>query len=444
MPRTARSTEAGMVYHVLNRGNGRMRIFHKAGDFEAFERVLAELKNGDAASIGRVAKDRNGTTGAIDDIMSRLATIGDGTNTQAAYTYLGAGKIVVEDYVEAGVKLDYAANNLSGFDRFGRVADQVWTDYGANPDVVLDEYTYTYDRAGNRTARTNALHNAFSETYDYDALDRLTTTTRNDSFDQSWTLDGLGNFSAFNDDGTTQTRATNAANEITSTSGIATPTYDRAGNMTVIPSPTDANPSHTESAKFDAWNHLVEVSDGGVLVAKFSYDGTGRRIEQLTNFVDGVPQTATHYFQSGQQVIETREGSPTSSPESLNPKYQNVWSPRYVDALILRDTYSGGVLQPASRLFYLSDANYNVTAVVGKVNGTWQALERYVYSAYGKATIYTPDWTTVRSASLYNNTTLYTGRELDLATNLYYYRARYYSASLGNFINRDPIGYRAG
>ena len=31
-----------MVYHVLNRGNGRMRIFHKAEDFEAFERVLAE------------------------------------------------------------------------------------------------------------------------------------------------------------------------------------------------------------------------------------------------------------------------------------------------------------------------------------------------------------------------------------------------------------------
>ena len=31
-----------MVCHVLNRGNGRMRIFHKAGDFAAFERVLAE------------------------------------------------------------------------------------------------------------------------------------------------------------------------------------------------------------------------------------------------------------------------------------------------------------------------------------------------------------------------------------------------------------------
>jgi hypothetical protein len=31
-----------MIYHVLNRGNGRMRIFRKARDFEAFERVLAE------------------------------------------------------------------------------------------------------------------------------------------------------------------------------------------------------------------------------------------------------------------------------------------------------------------------------------------------------------------------------------------------------------------
>ena len=31
-----------MIYHVLNRGNGRMRIFHKAGDFAAFERVLAQ------------------------------------------------------------------------------------------------------------------------------------------------------------------------------------------------------------------------------------------------------------------------------------------------------------------------------------------------------------------------------------------------------------------
>ena len=31
-----------MFYHVLNRGNGRMRLFHKDADFAAFERVLVE------------------------------------------------------------------------------------------------------------------------------------------------------------------------------------------------------------------------------------------------------------------------------------------------------------------------------------------------------------------------------------------------------------------
>lgn len=42
MPRTARAVEAGLIYHVLNRGNGRMRLFHKDADFDAFERVLGE------------------------------------------------------------------------------------------------------------------------------------------------------------------------------------------------------------------------------------------------------------------------------------------------------------------------------------------------------------------------------------------------------------------
>jgi putative transposase len=40
MPRTARNAPGGLVYHVLNRANGRLRIFKKDEDFLAFERVL--------------------------------------------------------------------------------------------------------------------------------------------------------------------------------------------------------------------------------------------------------------------------------------------------------------------------------------------------------------------------------------------------------------------
>lgn len=41
MPRTARAVEADGIYHVLNRGNGRMTLFHKPEDFAAFMNVLA-------------------------------------------------------------------------------------------------------------------------------------------------------------------------------------------------------------------------------------------------------------------------------------------------------------------------------------------------------------------------------------------------------------------
>ena len=42
MGRAHRAAEGGYVYHVLNRANARMTIFADAGDYEAFEKVLAE------------------------------------------------------------------------------------------------------------------------------------------------------------------------------------------------------------------------------------------------------------------------------------------------------------------------------------------------------------------------------------------------------------------
>ena len=42
MGRPQRAAQGGYVYHVLNRANARMTIFEDAGDYEAFEKVLAE------------------------------------------------------------------------------------------------------------------------------------------------------------------------------------------------------------------------------------------------------------------------------------------------------------------------------------------------------------------------------------------------------------------
>jgi hypothetical protein len=40
MSRSARVAPGNTVFHVLNRGVGRMKLFLKDGDFEAFERML--------------------------------------------------------------------------------------------------------------------------------------------------------------------------------------------------------------------------------------------------------------------------------------------------------------------------------------------------------------------------------------------------------------------
>src|SRR5262249_46461271 len=42
MPRTARAAVGGICYHVLNRGNGRARVFHDTTDYRYFLELLAE------------------------------------------------------------------------------------------------------------------------------------------------------------------------------------------------------------------------------------------------------------------------------------------------------------------------------------------------------------------------------------------------------------------
>jgi len=88
----------------------------------------------------------------------------------------------------AVVTLDYcqgAAGVYEGFDRFGRVAGQVWRDYTNN--AYRDRYGYGYDRDANRLYRENLESASLSELYhadnptantEYDGLNRLTRFRR--------------------------------------------------------------------------------------------------------------------------------------------------------------------------------------------------------------------------------------------------------------------------
>lgn len=42
MPRVARGLADGLIYHIINRGNGRQQVFHTDGDYRAFAELMAE------------------------------------------------------------------------------------------------------------------------------------------------------------------------------------------------------------------------------------------------------------------------------------------------------------------------------------------------------------------------------------------------------------------
>jgi putative transposase len=44
MPRVGRIAPGGVIYHVLNRGNGRRQVFLKDGDYLAFIKLLAQVR----------------------------------------------------------------------------------------------------------------------------------------------------------------------------------------------------------------------------------------------------------------------------------------------------------------------------------------------------------------------------------------------------------------
>ena len=304
--------------------------------------------------------------------------------------------------------------------------------------------------------------------------------------------------------GATQLREHNAANEIASLGGSADfVAYDKAGNlpsprlrqagMTVVPQlPLPGYSPGYFLCTYDAWNRLTGVytdsrSGGGTLgeydstdtpVALYEYDGLNRRTTKLVHDdAHGDWDRTDYYYDREWRVIEERlerdlsGGAELLPAESVYAEY--VWDPHYVDAPAARfrdadgytDDNENGVIDPAEQgdgtreeaLFYVTDANHNVTAVV---NADGKVVERYVYDAYGRPHVVNGDltvdldglgpqsldeWTLDpdnRSDVL--NEILFSGTRLDTETNFHQVRHRYYHNTLGRWLGPDPIGYPDG
>jgi RHS repeat-associated protein len=362
----------------------------------------------------------------------------------------------------AGTNDPHTGDIYSGLDRFGRIKDSYWYNYGSSTDV--DRLKYGYDRNGNRTYRENTVATAagakFDEKYLYDLIDRLKHLDRgqltamkdaitNKTFAQCWQLDATGNWKNFRQDDTgdgtwdlNQNRTDNKVNEITDITETAgpswvTPAYNRAGNMTTVPKPSDPTQSYT--AIYDAWNRLVTMEEGANKLAEYEYDGAKRRTVQTT-YTAGVLSEIRHLYYtepSKWQVIEERTGT---SPDSANAERRFVWGLRYIDNLVLRDRDTDGNSSLDERLYAMQDANWNVTGITN-ASGTVQ--ERYAYTAYGVPIFLDASFGS-RGSSSYQWETHFAGYRWDAAIRHFHVRNRIYSPLIGIWLQRDPIGHSVG
>ncbi|MCL5279871.1 MAG: hypothetical protein M1376_08210 [Planctomycetes bacterium] len=148
----------------------------------------------------------------------------------------------------------------------------------------------------------------------------------------------------------------------------------------------------------------------------YRYDAAGRRIEKQYN-----DETITKYVYDGDHCIAEYDVS-------------NILRRKYI--------YGPGVDQPVAMIeaagSYAGTYYYHcdgLGSVVGLTNASGNTVEVYEYDVYGRLGA---------SDASHPNRLLFTGREYDQETGLYYYRARYYNPQIGRFLQTDPVGYSNG
>jgi RHS repeat-associated protein len=290
-------------------------------------------------------------------------------------------------------------NTSYGYDSLSRL-QSVLHQNGTN---TLDGATYTYDPAGNRTAKTNKLNN-ITEQYTYDPLYQLTQVVQGATTTESYSYDAVGNrLSSLG-----MSYNYNTSNELTSNSA-ATFTYDNNGNTL-----TKADSTGTRNYAWDFENRLTSVVMPSGTV-NFKYDPFGRRVQKA--FAQGSSTTVSNYVYDGADLIQEVDAS------------GNV---------VARNTQGVAIDEPLAQLragtasYYEQDDLGSVTSLS---NSGGALPNSYVYDTFGNVA--------ASSGSLVNSFQ-YTGREYDLETGLRYHRNRYYDPLVGRFLSEDPIAWFGG
>lgn len=290
-----------------------------------------------------------------------------------------------------------------------------------NPNIA--NVQMTYDAVGNMLSKKDLLRPTKSEVYGYDALNRLTSFKQgeistgveipNPLKQVQYTMDALGNRTTVTTNGVATQYTANNMNAYTALTGgqNMTPQYDDNGNMT-------SDGTHTYQYNYN--NRLVSVDNGQT--ATYKYDALNRRIQKVV--VEPV-ETTTNYYYCGDQAIEERNAN-------------NAVQATYIFGISVDDVLQ---MQRGGNTYYYH--KNHLGSVVALTDGSGNLVERYEYDPYGKPSFFDAN-NNALSQSAVGNAILFTGRDYDAETGLYYYRARTMHSGLGRFMQHDPLMYVDG
>ena len=200
-----------------------------------------------------------------------------------------------------------------------------------------------------------------------------------------------------------------ATNE--ATSSTASYAYDAAGCLTNL---------NGTSLEWDERYRLKSVGNASGTL-KYEYDVLDRRISRTEG------STTNHFAYDGNQVVADLDGA-----GKLLRTY--VWGTGIDNLLCFTD-------HATTNTYFAIKDHQNTVIALADSQGV--VVESYDYDGYGRTRVFSATGKEL-TASAYGNRYCFQGREIDWTTGLYYFRARWYSPTIGRWLSKDPLGISGG
>lgn len=415
----------GMTLHRTYNGNGQLTS-------ETYLNNTVYFSYDDAGNLISFT-DLSGTTKYTYDILNRVTKVEYPASQIIEYDHDPVSNLINMTYPDGSV-LNYtydsadrliSINGSSGeivkysYDKVGRRIKKVlgngaYTTYTydavgnlieianrKSSGEIISKFTYIYDKVNNRLSMTDSREGTYF--YEYDAINQLIGYTNPSGLKETYNYDPVGNRISVSVNGNITNYSVNELNQYLQV-GNTSYSHDADGNLI---SKTAGN--ETITYEWDVGDLLSRVTTPEGVI-KYGYVSFGRRTSKAD--LRGM----TKYIYAKRRIV-------TELNETDQALATYVYGTEIDEVLTM--------IRDREIYFYHLDGLGSVTDLT---NNTQNIIESYKYSPYGEP----------NRISSVGNPYMFTGREYDADTKLYYYRARYYDSIIGRFISMDPIYFLGG